>query len=120
MPPESTKTKTIRAYKELYNGSDFEVHYQYAQILVIVWVTFLFAPGIPILFPIALLGLIVQLVTNKIALAYCVKRPPAYNCSLNRNMLRTLSLAPFLYVAVGAWVYSNQQVFRSIVSPMKE
>ena len=83
------------------------MHYQYAQILVIVWVTFLFAPGMPILFPIALLGLIIQLVTNKVALAYFIRRPPAYNCSLNNNMLRMLKVAPILYAAFGAWAYSN-------------
>ena len=74
---------------------------------MIVWVTFLFAPGLPILFPIALIGIIIQLVTNKVALAYYVKRPPVYDSYLNNNMLRMLKIAPILYIVVGLWAYSN-------------
>ena len=70
-------------------------------------VTFLFAPGLPILFPIALFGLVVNYVTNKVALAYCNKRPPAYNSNINYSMLQMLKLAPLLYVCIGVWVYSN-------------
>jgi len=74
---------------------------------VIVYQTFLFAPGLPILFPIALFGLVIQLVTNKLALAYFNKRPTVYDVQINYYMLRVLKAAPLLYIAVAAWVYSN-------------
>ena len=32
--------------------------------------------------------------------------------------LRLLRVAPFLYVAMGAWVYSNQQVFKDQVTKL--
>ena len=73
----------------------------------IVFVTFLFAPGLPILLPIALFGLTVQYLTNKVALAYYVKRPPVYDSEMNYRMLKMLKLAPLLYVCMGAWIYSN-------------
>ena len=74
---------------------------------MIVYQTFLFAPGLPILFPIALFGLVIQLVTNKLALAYFNKRPTVYDVQINYYMLRVLKAAPLLYIAVAAWVYSN-------------
>lgn len=74
---------------------------------MIVYITFLFAPGLPILFPIALFGLVIQLVTNKLALAYFNKRPTVYDVQINYYMLRVLKAAPLLYIAVAAWVYSN-------------
>mmetsp|Transcript_41815 Transcript_41815/g.55128 ORF Transcript_41815/g.55128 Transcript_41815/m.55128 type:complete len:173 (-) Transcript_41815:881-1399(-) len=61
-----TRKKTLFTFKKLYNGKEFEVHYQYASMLVINWVSFLFAPGLPILFPIALFGMIVLYCTSRV------------------------------------------------------
>lgn len=77
-------------------------------MLVITWVTFLFAPGLPILFPIALIGMIILYVTNRLSLAYYNKRPPVYDYKMTQTTLKMLGFAPILYVCVGAWLYSNQ------------
>mmetsp|Transcript_36399 Transcript_36399/g.44476 ORF Transcript_36399/g.44476 Transcript_36399/m.44476 type:complete len:226 (+) Transcript_36399:2111-2788(+) len=82
-----TRKKTLISFKALYGGADFEIHYQYAQMLVIIWVTFLFAPGLPILFPIALFAIFVQYCCNRVALAYFCKRPPVYDLKLSYTML---------------------------------
>ena len=76
-------------------------------MLVITWVTFLFAPGLPILFPIALFGMIVLYVTNRYQLAYWNRRPPIYDQKMNITAIKMLAVAPILYILVGAWIYSN-------------
>ena len=76
-------------------------------MLVITWVTFLFAPGLPILFPIALFGMIVLYVTNRYQLAYINRRPPIYDQKMNITAIKMLAVAPLLYILVGAWIYSN-------------
>ena len=86
---------------------DFDIHYQYSQMLVLTFVTFLFAPGLPILFPIALFGMIVLYVTNRVCLAYWHRRPPVYDYKMNKMTLKMLGFAPLLYAGMGAWVYSN-------------
>lgn len=106
-PPEFTSKKTLCSYKDLYSGEDFDIHYQYSWMLVITWVTFLFAPGLPILFPIALVGMIILYVTNRLSLAYYNKRPPVYDYKMTQTTLKMLGFAPILYVCVGAWLYSN-------------
>ena len=117
--PESTKSETLLGYKNLYCGPEFEIHYQYSNMLVITWVTFLFAPGIPILFPIALLGMIILYCTNRISLAYFNRRPPVYDQKMNKTTLKLLGVAPLLYICMGAWVYSNQQTFTNVVTTNK-
>ena len=77
-------------------------------MLVIVLITFLFGSGLPILFPIALFGLIVLYTTNRLSLAYLCRQPPSYDEKMNSTTVSLLSFAPFLYVIMGAWVYSNQ------------
>lgn len=76
-------------------------------MLVITWVTFLFAPGLPILFPIALFGMIVLYVTNRISLAYFNRRPPGYDGKMNEVTIKFLGFAPILYAGMAFWVYSN-------------
>ena len=77
-------------------------------MLVQTWVTFLFAPGLPVLFPIALFGMIVLYLTNRFCLAYWHRRPPVYDDSLNYTVIKMLGFAPMLYALNGMWVYSNQ------------
>lgn len=107
----------MQAFKELYSGFQFDIHYHYSQILVIVWITFLFGSGLPILFPIALFGMVVLYVTNRFTLAYLCRAPPVYDEKMNMTTIKLLKVAPILYVCVGAWVFSNQQTFFNVVSP---
>ena len=55
------------------------MHLKYAHMLTLTWVTFLFAPGMPILFPIALIGMVVLYTTDRLAVAYWCRRPPIYD-----------------------------------------
>lgn len=59
-------------------------------MLLMVWVTFLYAPGLPICFPIGLFGLIIAYVTNRIKLAYCARKPPAYDNKMNATTINML------------------------------
>ena len=76
-------------------------------MLVLTWVTFLFAPGLPILIPIALLGMVLLYYSDRVALAYLCVRPRTYNDKVLETTLNLLRYAPFLYISMGAWVYSN-------------
>ena len=80
-------------------------------MLITTWVTFLFGPGLPILFPIALFAMIVLYCTNRYALAYMNRKPPTYDYKMNRTAILLLGWAPTLYICMGAWLYSNQQTF---------
>ena len=114
----TTRQKTLYGYKNLYSGPDFEIHYKYAQMLTITYVTFLFAPGLPIMFPIALLAMLILYATNRLQLAYFNKKPPCYSNSMNDTTVVFLKFAPMFYVVVGAWLYSNQQTFYNQVFPI--
>ena len=46
-------------YKELYQGPEFDIDYQYAQIYVLVVMAFTFGPLLPILIPMAFLGILI-------------------------------------------------------------
>lgn len=52
----STKQKQIYALIDLYAGPDHIIHFKYAGILNVTFVTMMYGLGLPILFPIALLS----------------------------------------------------------------
>ena len=44
-------------------------------------------------------------------LAYVCRRPPAYDETMTKMTLKLLKVGPLFYAMMGAWLYSNQQVF---------
>ena len=84
----------------------------------LVWVTFFFGAGQPILFPITLAGLIFQYISERFRMTYSYTKPPMYDSRLTSHTLKYLGVAPFLYVIFSCWLFSNQQVFMNTVSPI--
>jgi len=105
-------------FEEVYSGPLFFVHYRLAFIVNIVWITFLFGPGMPILFIITLAGLIFNYVSERIRMAYSYQKPPMYDSRLTAHTLYYLRLAPVMYGIYSVWLFSNQQVFKNHVSPI--
>jgi hypothetical protein len=48
-----TKKTSMAAYKDLYFGADYVIHFKCSAVLNVVWVTMLYGFGLPVLFPIA-------------------------------------------------------------------
>ena len=111
----NTRTRTIQQFEAIYSGPAFFVHYRLAFIVNIVWVAFLFGPGMPVLFLIALAGLILNVISERLRMAYSYTKPPMYDNRLSQSTLTMLGIAPLLYVIAASWLYSNQQVFRNKV-----
>ena len=80
--------------------------------------TFLFGAGQPLLFPIALVGLFVTYVTERLRMAYSYTKPPMYDSRLSQHTLKALAYAPVFYAIYAAWLFSNQQVFKNLVPEM--
>jgi hypothetical protein len=83
--------------------------------LNVTFVTFLFGPGLPILFPIGLLSLICLYIVERLMVAYSYQKPPMYDSTINTTTLNLLYIAPLIYAFSAAWMYSNQQVFKDKV-----
>ena len=80
---------------------------------------FTFGPAIPSLFLYASLGMVILYVTNRLRIAYSVRRLPNYGKELNSSIEQWLYYCPFAYALIGSWLYSNQQALNNIVNPNK-
>ena len=80
---------------------------------------FTFGPAIPSLFLYAALGMVILYVTNRLRIAYSVRRLPNYGKELNSSIEQWLYYCPYAYALIGSWLYSNQQALNNVVLPNK-
>jgi hypothetical protein len=69
-----------------------------------------FGVGMPLLFPIAAVSLLVMYISEKFMLYYVNKRPPAYDSSLHDLLLVNIEKANLLLLVFGYWMLSNPKL----------
>jgi hypothetical protein len=110
--PYVTKKTSMAQYKMLYSGSDYLVHFKYAGVLNIIYITMMYGVGMPLLFPIAAFNFFNQYLTERIIVAYQVKQPPALDDKLTNNCIDMLKWAPIFLLFNGYWMLSSPQIFQ--------
>ena len=101
----------MAAYKELYFGPDYIIHFKCSGVINVVWVTMFYGFGLPLLFPIAALNFFNQYICERITAAYQVRVPPALDDKLINFVLGKLKWAPLIFLMNGYWMLSNQEIF---------
>lgn len=66
----NTKATSLNNYISIYAGGEYYMHFKYAGILNIVYVTLMYGFGMPILYPIAVYALVVLYLSEKAMLYY--------------------------------------------------
>ena len=105
-----TKCTSIQQYINLWAGPQYFMHYKYSSIMNIIFLTMLFGPGMPLMFPVAALSLIVLYLLEVYMLYYVYKAPPAYDELLNNSVLSNLAFAPLFMLSYGYWMLSSLQL----------
>jgi hypothetical protein len=111
--PYKTKKTGMSAYKDLYSGNDYVIHFKYSGNLNIVYITMMYGMGMPILFPLAAVNFFNQWICERIIVAYQVKLPPALDEKLTVNCINMLKWAPLLLLFNGYWMISNKQIYQN-------
>jgi hypothetical protein len=106
-----TKLQTIQAFVNLYSGPEYMMHFKYAGMLNIIFVTFMYGLAVPLLFPLSFLFFAVSYMVERICLAYSYRLPPSFDDALNKSALSILKFAPLTMSLFGFWVMGNQQIF---------
>lgn len=69
----------------------------------------MFGSGMPILFPIGALALIILYCVERFTIAKLYRQPPIYGLDLSFDTIKNVSdLSIMLNFSVGFWLYSNQ------------
>jgi len=89
------------------------MQFKYSAIMTIVYITFMFGAGMPILFPMAAAAFFVLYLLETTSLHYIHQTPPAYDVELNDACLGKLQFAPLLILSFGYWMTTNPQLQQS-------
>lgn len=84
------------------------MHFKYAALLNIIFVTMTYGFAIPILFPIAAAAIAVLYFVEKTMLFYAYRMPPMYDERLSQSVLNMLNYAPIFLTGFGFWMASNK------------
>lgn len=108
-----TKCVSIQQYVNIYAGSEYFMHFKYSAILNIVFLTFCFGPGMPLLLPIATISFFILFTLENYMLHYVNRTPPNYDNKLNDEFLEKIKWAPCYMLAFGYWMITNPQLQQS-------
>lgn len=75
--PKKTKCTSMAAFKATWGCPDYIIHFKFANLLNVIYVTMMYGLGMPILFPIAAFNFLNQYICERIIVAYYMKLPPA-------------------------------------------
>lgn len=76
----------------------------------------MYGVGLPVLFPIAALNLIIFWMLERYAMAFSYQYPPSLDDRLTKNAIAVLKFSPLLLLFNGFWMLTNRQVFKSEVN----
>ena len=93
------------------------MHFKYAGLMNITFITFLYGFGIPILFPVACFAILVLYLVEKTMLYYAYMQPPMYDEKLSKSVLNTMMWAPVFFCGFGYWMATNKQLNSNEVYP---
>jgi hypothetical protein len=95
----------------LYIGPPFYIHYKYALVMNLVFVPFIWGGVMPVLFPIATVGLIIMYVVERLMVYYSYEHPPMLDDALSVSTIQTFFLCPVAMCMITGWAFSNQSVY---------
>ncbi len=73
----------MQDYIDTHSGPEYLIMYRYSFVMNIVYITFMFGAGIPILFVLAFIALLFFYIFERLLLAYYYKRPIMIDEKLN-------------------------------------
>lgn len=105
--PEKTRKTSITSYIDCYAGPEFLMHFKYSSILNIIFVTFMYGLGLPMLFPYAVLALSVLWFSEEMLFYYSYRLPPMYDETLGKAVISKMKIAPIFMMLFGYWMFSS-------------
>ena len=114
-----SKTYDYLEFLECHAGPEYPFYYKTANTSIMVFITLIFGPALPVLYIISLVSIGSQYFIERLSLAYFYRLPPKYSDKLTLLNLKIMSFAPILSLAFTFWIYNNGQMFGNRIDPIK-
>ena len=98
-------------FNTLMLGPDFRLSIRYAQILAMMFLVLMYSSGLPIMYPIMFISLLVTYTMDKFMFLKICRRPPAYTTRFGEWSIYMLENAVLLHVIVAVWTFTSPRLF---------
>ncbi|CAD7965733.1 unnamed protein product [Amoebophrya sp. A25] len=102
-----------RDLKEYFEPPKYEYAARCGSVLNTLFATLLFAPGLPILIPFAMVNFFACYWSDKFLLLSFCRRPPQYDEKVVETMMSWIPYAFLVHSVMGVWMLGNDAVFQS-------
>jgi len=107
----NTNKQTRKDYKELYTGTDFLIDGRIAQILMLLFINFMYGAGIPLLYPVTLLTVIFIYWVDKVLFLKLYKLPKNFDEKIQETVRLTLEFLLLIHISFAIWTYGSPDIF---------
>lgn len=92
-----TSQKINLKYANLFSGDKLELSNPYPKVLVSIMISMMFGLGLPVLFPLTLIFIVVIYITFKVCVVCLYQKPPLFDDSLSKIFMYNLKYASLLF-----------------------
>lgn len=97
-------------YEELYTGPEFQLDARLAQIVAFTWVTFMYSPGLPVLFIITAVNFFIIYWVDKCLMLRFYRIPKNYDETSIMFTIHEMKFSLIFHFFFGAIVFSNKRI----------
>lgn len=98
---------------ELYTNPEFDIKVKYAQLLTTIFVTLIYGSGLPLLYFLASVFMMLQFWADKYNLLWGARRPPAYDTKMAKEAIDSMFYAIPLHCVLAILMFGQVCVFPS-------
>lgn len=111
--PSSVLTQD--ALNKVHLGPNMEFHANYASLLSVTFVCLTFSTGMPILYFVASVNMMVYYYVEKYCFFNLYRTPPNFTGAMGKRASSLLPLALIIHLAMSVWVLSNPELFDTTI-----
>ena len=107
-------------YEEMYSGDEFLFEVRYAQILSAFFITMMFSAGIPSLYLVLIIQMVVLYWLDKRNFLTFMKKPPRYGIELSEMTRKLFQWALLVHLLFAFFMFSNVHIFSDAKTMLQE
>ena len=96
-----TRQITQEEYEDLYTGPEYILQLRFAQVLGLLFTTMTYSSGMPILYPLAFLTLLITFWTDKVLVSRYFRKENGFTADLSRQVVNLLPYTVMVHMPFG-------------------
>mmetsp|Transcript_6817 Transcript_6817/g.14782 ORF Transcript_6817/g.14782 Transcript_6817/m.14782 type:complete len:695 (-) Transcript_6817:1682-3766(-) len=103
---------TQEELNDFYRGPSFRLHYRYSQVLVTIYVCWMYAISMPLMPLFGAVSCYVSYWVDKFLFCNFYRTPPMYSDDMGKRCTTLLGYLIFLHLGMSLWIMGGEEIFQ--------